>query len=129
MTSCDKCTHTKGDHRDEICYGDIGCTCMAFEETPIVLKNIPQIEKPDVIHSRTDIPLPQFITTHDNWGGKGWQYHIKWGKSQSEMVEFLFLKCKLTQQEIRIFLRCKESSVRGRLSEIRSKQNLQTIIH
>lgn len=119
-SNCTKCSHTKNEHRDNICYNGF-CTCMVFEEkiTTIPLKNN---NYNSVIQSRTLTPLPQFITTHDNWGNFGWQYQKKWGKTQSEMVEFLSLRCGLYQYEIREFLRCKESSVRGRLSEINNKR-------
>ncbi len=72
----------------------------------------------ETIQSHTNTSLPQFITTHDNWTGKGWEYKKKWGKTQKEMVKFLYSECGLDQDEIRIFLRCKAASVRGRLSEI-----------
>jgi len=74
-----------------------------------------------LIETRTETPLPQFITTHDNWTGKGWEYEKKWGKTQSEMVEFLTYRCGLYPFEVREFLRCKMTSVRGRLSEIRNR--------
>lgn len=129
MTNCDKCTHGKEHHVNGICEGERFCLCIKFEETPEVLKNVPQLETIEPLRSRTDVPLPMFITTHDNWRGWGWQYKKKYGKTQSQMVEFLYLKCKLTQHEIRVFLRCKESSVRGRLSELRKKQTLQMNYH
>jgi len=92
------------------------------------MDKIPELPESNEIRSRTDVPLPMFITTHDNWQGKGWQYKKKWGKSQKEMVEFLSEKCGLYEDEIRRFLRCKHSSVRGRMSEIRSRKRLQTIV-
>ncbi len=83
-----------------------------------VIDIIKEAASEGMLRSRTSVPLPQFISTHDNWGGKGWEYQKKWGKTQSEMVEFLHYKCGLVQDEIREFLRCKGSSVRGRLSEL-----------
>lgn len=126
--NCTKCSHTKDEHRDNICYNGF-CTCMTFEEAmnndiTIPLKNS---NYSSIIQSRTSTPLSQFITTHDNWGNFGWQYKKKWGKTQSEMVEFLSLRCGLYQYEIREFLRCKESSVRGRLSEINNNRRRKII--
>jgi len=124
-SSCEKCTHGQEDHRDDICHGDIGCTCMKFEESVITPLNIEsKTSDCSVIYSRTDIPLPQFITTHDNWSGEGWEYQKKWGKTQSEMVELLYYRCGLNEDEIRRFLRCKHSSVRGRLSEINKSRRI-----
>lgn len=100
---------------------------MKFEEDIQVfepLNPLNQIEDPELLVSHTDVPLPIFITTHDNWGGNGWEYRKKWGKTQGEMVEFLAMKCGLDKNEIRKFLRCKLTSVRGRLSEMRSRQSL-----
>lgn len=123
MTNCDKCQHGKEHHRDNICYAEI-CTCIKFEEPlPKLEVKIPVIETGQ-IYSRTSIPLPMFITTHDNWGGTGWEYKKKYGKTQKEMVEFLSQKCQLTEDEIRRFLRCKAPSVRGRLSELRTSKRL-----
>ncbi len=125
MNSCEKCNHGEGEHRDDICHGDIGCTCMKFEEPVIAPLNIvSKTSDESIIYSRTEIPLPMFITTHDNWGGKGWEYQKKWGKTQSEMVEFLYFRCKLNEDVIRRFLRCKHSSVRGRLSEINKSRRI-----
>ena len=122
MTNCEKCNHSKDNHRDNIYHGDIGCTCMKFEDMrEEVLMVATKLGTPEEIHSRTDIPLPMFITTYDNWTSKGWHYKKKWGKTQSEMVEFLSVKCRLFEEEIRIFLRCKAPSVRGRLSELRNR--------
>ncbi len=72
-----------------------------------------------IFKSRTDVPLPQPITTHDNWKGTGWDYKKKWDMTQVDMVAHLYYRCGLNEDEIRQFLRCKHSSVRGRLSEIR----------
>ena len=121
-SSCEKCNHVEEEHRDDICYGDRFCTCIKFEEP------ISEIEKKltvntggyVILYSRTSISLPQPINLQDNWSGKGWQYQKKWGKTQSEMVEFLHFRCGLIEDEIRRFLRCNHSSVRGRLSELRN---------
>lgn len=124
---CQKCTHSDSDHRDNICYGDRFCLCMVFE-SPVVavvitpLYNESKTTEQSVIRSRTDIPLPMHITTHDNWKGNGWDYQVKWNKTQIEMVEFLSNRCGLFPYEIQIFLRCKSASVRGRLSEIRNRK-------
>ena len=99
---------------------------MGVFTTAILISGVYAVSKKmSVTITASLLALPMFISTHDNWRGWGWQYQKKWGKTQREMVEFLFTKCKLTQHEIRVFLRCKESSVRGRLSEIRKKQTLQ----
>lgn len=100
--------------------------CDGFRNPPPPpLGEIPRINEIQVLHSRTSVPLPMHITTHDNWTGNGWEYQKKWGKTQSEMVEYLAVQCGLYQDEIRRFLRCKSSSVRGRLSEIRSRHKIQ----
>ncbi len=130
MTNCNKCGHSKESHRDYICYGTKFCLCIKFEEEISILeplKNMYQIEEPEVLRSHTNVPLPMFITTHDNWKGRGWQYKKKWGKTQIEMVEYLSVQCGLDKNEIRKFLRCKLTSVRGRLSEIRNRPALVTI--
>ena len=116
--NCVKCNHGDEDHRNNICYGDRFCTCFVFliEEAVEIVK---KITKQKSLESRTIIPLPQPLTTHDNWRGTGWEYQKKWGKTQCEMVEFLFFRCGLTEDEVREFLRCNKASVRGRLSEIR----------
>lgn len=123
MTDCERCQHAESEHRDNICYSGF-CTCIEFEiKVPKLELHIPVLVT-DQIYSRTVTPLPMFISTHDNWGGKGWEYQKKWGKTQSEMVEFLSQKCQLTEDEIRRFLRCKHASVRGRLSELRTSKKL-----
>lgn len=121
---CVKCGCEKLEHRDNICYGTRFCTCIKFEEPIMIvpLNNQSRSSEQSIIYSRTDTPLPQFISTHDNWNGKGWEYQKKWGKTQSEMVAFLYQRCGLVQDEIRQFLRCKDSSVRGRLSEINTRR-------
>ncbi len=123
--SCVKCEHPKPEHRDDICYGDRFCTCIKFEEPVITPLYNQSGTSEQFIISRTSIPLPQFLSTHDNWSGKGWEYQKKWGKTQSEMVEFLHYKCGLVQDEIRQFLRCKDSSVRGRLSELNTRRSIR----
>ncbi len=96
ILNCDKCNHLEEDHHDEICYGDRFCLCLKFVAPKITIMNtIPKLVEYNIIHTRTNIPLPQPITTHDNWGGFGWQYKKKWGKSQVEMVEFLTFNCGL----------------------------------
>lgn len=121
--SCVKCEHLRPDHRDDICYGERFCTCIKFEEPVNKIEEKLTVNTGGYVtlQSRTSTPLPQPINLHDNWTGKGWQYQKKWGKTQSEMVEFLALRCGLFKHEIREFLRCNDSSVRGRLSEIRNK--------
>ena len=122
ILNCDKCNHLEKDHCDEICHGDRFCLCIRFEAPEITIMNtIPRLIEYNIIHTRTNTPLPQPITTHDNWGGKGWEYKKKWGKSQVEMVEFLTFNCGLYEDEVRRFLRCKSASVRGRLSEIKNR--------
>lgn len=122
MSSCDRCKHSEDNHRDNICYGDIGCTCIKLEISPEMFVKMKQNSYLQFeLVSRTSIRLPQPITTHDNWSGKGWHYKKKWNKTQREMVKFLIYRCGLSEDETRIFLRCKNASVRGRLSEIRSK--------
>lgn len=131
MAACERCTHNEKDHVDGICEGSRFCTCIRFERAPEPIRKIRNIE-PQVemdLRSHTDVPLPMFITTHDNWTGKGWEYKRKWGKSQKQMVKFLHEQCGLNVDEIRRFLRCKHSSVRGRLSEINNAKNLQAMIH
>ena len=115
---CVKCNHDREHHRNNICYGDIGCTCFEFL-TVEQIKRVEKITKPAILESRTIIPLPQPLTTHDNWRGSGWEYQKKWGKTQREMVEYLTFRCGLYEDEVRDFLRCNKASVRGRLSEIR----------
>ena len=117
---CVKCQCEGSDHRDNICYGRIDCTCMKFESPIMIapLNNQTGNSEQCIIYSRTDTPLPQFISTHDNWRGNGWEYQKKWGKTQGEMVEILVHRCGLTVDETRRFLRCKHTSVRGRLSEV-----------
>jgi len=125
LENCSYCFHGEEEHRDDICYGDRFCCCIKFEVPVNSSLNI--TTKPteqSIIYSRTDIALPQFITTHDNWGEGGWKYKEKWGRTQSEMVAFLSVKCGLNNDEIRRFLRCKASSVRGRLSEMRTPQKI-----
>ena len=126
--TCDRCMHGEDSHVDGICNGAKYCLCIKFE-TPAAspLNVIPRITEVMPFHSRTSIPLPQPITTHDNWGGEGWEYLHKWGETQRNMVGFLYFKCKLNEDEIRRFLRCKHSSVRGRLSEFRNMRNAQVI--
>jgi len=99
---------------------------MKFKELPVIIvsNNISRTTEMSII-SRTHTPLPQFISTHDNWAGKGWEYQKKWGKTQSEMVEILHFRCKLNEDEIRIFLRCKHSSVRGRLSKLNARRSIR----
>jgi len=124
--TCDSCQHDREFHTGGICAGHIGCMCDGFRNPPPPpLGEIPRINEIQVLHSRTSVPLPMHITTHDNWTGNGWEYQKKWGKTQSEMVEYLAVQCGLYQDEIRRFLRCKSSSVRGRLSEIRSRHKIQ----
>ena len=117
--SCVKCDHPQPEHRDDICYGERFCTCIKFEMAQVI-EIIKEAASDEMLRSRTSVSLPKFISTHDNWGGKGWEYQKKWGKSQSKMVEFLSQTCGLYQDEIGQFLRCKDSSVRGRLSELRN---------
>lgn len=115
---CEKCNHGEEHHRGNICYGSRFCTCFEF----MTVEHIKRIEKTiqvKILKSRTVVPLPQPLTTHDNWKGTGWEYQKKWGKTQCEMVEFLTYRCHLTEDEVRDFLRCNRASVRGRLSEIR----------
>jgi len=119
MPECVKCQHEKPEHRDDICYGERFCTCIKFEE---VVTNEGILTIIPLGYAR---PLPQPITTHDNWKGNGWEYQKKWGKTQQEMVEFLHYECHLVEGEIRQFLRCKSASVRGRLSEINAKRRMR----
>ncbi len=127
IPNCAKCGCKSFSHRDNICYGKLECRCIEFEEPPVItlLNNTLQTSEQSIIYSRTSVPLPQFISTHDNWTGKGWEYLKKWDKTQSEMVEILHFRCKLNEDEIRIFLRCKHSSVRGRLSELNARRSLR----
>ena len=52
---CTKCSHTKDEHRDSICYNGF-CTCISFEKeiTDISLKK----NHNGTIQSRTLTPLP-----------------------------------------------------------------------
>jgi len=127
MSNCDKCSHTEDDHRDHICHGSRFCLCIKYVSPKIdnALTRIPMVPDCTIIHTRTRTPLPQFITTHDNWGGNGWEYRKKWGRTQSGMVEYLSQECGLYEDEIRKFLRCRAASVRGRLSEINSRKMLK----
>ncbi|MHA2054771.1 MAG: hypothetical protein ACW99F_14385 [Candidatus Hodarchaeales archaeon] len=70
--TCERCNHSSDSHTDGICTGDTYCLCTKFEGqqeeiAPNPLSHIKQAEV-DILKSRTDIPLPQPITTHDNWG-------------------------------------------------------------
>lgn len=122
--ACAKCSHGEEYHIDNICEGDRFCTCFKYvtmQDVISIIKDItPRKDDGGVMYSRTDVPLPQPISTHDNWKGTGWDYQKKWNMNQRDMVAFLKYRCGLPDEDVRIFLRCKKSSVRGRLSEIRN---------
>ena len=39
--------------------------------------------------------FPVSIEQHETWKGNGWDYKRKWGKTQSEMVDYLINVCKV----------------------------------
>lgn len=107
---CQKCDHEELWHYDNICEGERFCTCIKFEE-------LAEIEKKITVVTIRYVPeAAQHLST---WKGNGWDYAKKYGKSQSEMVK-LYMSLGKNIDEIQALLRCKRSSIRGRMSELRN---------
>lgn len=107
IPNCAKCGCKSFHHREGICFGDIGCTCTKFVE-------------PEKIKVDNTVALAKIALNNlSAWKGDGWDYQKKYGKSQKDMIK-LYVTLGKNIDEIQDLLRCKRSSIRGRMSELRN---------